>query len=175
MTDPFVAEIRIFGFTFPPKGWAHCDGALMPISQNTALFSLLGTMYGGDGKSTFALPDMQSRVAVSQGQGPTLSDYQVGEEVGVTTVALQQSEMPNHRHAPQAVTDPAEQSAPAPDRAFARATPGQPYQSNATANLVPLAPEATSVVGTGTPHNNLQPVLTTNFCIALQGVFPQRP
>lgn len=175
MTDPFVAEIRVFGFDFPPKGWAYCDGQLMPISQNTALFSLLGTMYGGDGKSTFGLPDLGGSGAVNQGQSTTGTEYFQGEEVGVDSVQLLQTEMPQHAHTAMASTDPAEQSSPAPDRALARATPGQPYQSNATANLVPMSTQALSVVGSDNPHNNVPPVLTVNFCIALQGVFPQRP
>ncbi len=174
MTDPFVAEIRIYGFNFPPTGWAYCNGQLMPISQNTALFSLLGTMYGGDGKSTFALPDLQGQGAMQQGQGAGLSDRFQGEQVGEQNVTLLQSEMPNHQHVPMAALDPAEQAAPAPDRSLTRAAPGLPYVA-ASANLVPLNAQAASVTGSSFPHNNMPPVLTLNYCIALQGVFPQRP
>jgi len=175
MTDPFVAECRVFGFNFPPKGWAFCDGQLLPISQNTALFSLLGTMYGGDGKSTFALPNVQGSGLVGFGQSSTGTQYFEGEATGSQQVTLLESEMPLHNHTMQASGDPAEQAAPAPDRALTRAAPGLPYQSNATANLVPMNPQTTSITGSSFPHNNMPPVLVLNFCIALQGVFPQRP
>src|SRR3954447_23275169 len=120
MSDPFVAEIRIFPFFFAPKGWAFCNGQLMPISQNTALFSLLGTTYGGDGKSTFALPDMQGNAPMQPGQGQGLSLRDLGEMSGVESVTLLQSEMPLHPHAMQAANLPADQGAPAPDRSMAR-------------------------------------------------------
>ena len=175
MSDQFLAEIRVFPFNFAPTGWAQCDGQLMPISQNTALFSLLGTMYGGDGKSTFALPNLRDQGAVSTGQGSGLSAYFQGEQVGTQTVTLLQSEIPVHTHVAGGSSDPAELAAPANDRVLARAQPGLPYQSVSNANLTKLAPETTSLIGGGQPHNNMQPVLTLNFCIALQGVFPQRP
>jgi microcystin-dependent protein len=174
MTDPFVAEIRMFGFNFPPKGWAYCSGQLMPISQNTALFSLLGTMYGGDGKSTFGLPDLEGSGAVSVGRGAG-SEYYQGETAGVNTVALVETEMPTHTHPAQASGDPAEYAAPAPDRALSRAAPGTPYQPTSTANLVNMDAQAITVEGSGIPHTNLPPILVLNACIALQGVFPQRP
>jgi len=175
MTDPFVAEIRMFAFNFPPKGWAYCAGQLMPISQNTALFSLLGTMYGGDGKSTFGLPDLEGRGVVGVGQSNTGSYYYEGEPVGGNTIALENPEMPKHTHAPQASGDPAEYAAPAPDRALTRAAPGTPYQPNSTDNLVDMDPQAITTEGASLPHNNIPPVLVLNACIALQGVFPQRP
>ncbi|MBF6620474.1 MAG: phage tail protein [Patulibacter sp.] len=175
MTDPFVAEIRVFGFNFPPKGWAFCDGQLLPISQNTALFSLLGTTYGGDGKSTFALPNLQGAGAVSSGQGPGLGVYDEGMMVGSSTVTLLQSEMPRHSHSAMASSDPAEQASPAADRVMARSAPGFAYQSNDTANLTQLAMQALTPAGSSLPHQNTPPVLVVNFCIALQGVFPQRP
>jgi microcystin-dependent protein len=176
MTDPFVAEIRVFGFNFPPKGWAFCDGQLLPLSQNTALFSLLGTMYGGDGKSTFALPDLQGQAAIQQGHGAGMEqEYFQGEPGGTATVTLLESEIPLHTHQAKATTEPAEFQAPAADRALARSAPGFAYQSNTSANLVPMNPQAATVVGASFPHNNMPPTLVLNFCIALQGVFPQRP
>jgi microcystin-dependent protein len=172
--DPFVAEIRVFGFNFPPKGWAFCDGQLLPLSQNTALFSLIGTFYGGNGASNFALPDLQGQAAVSQGQGAGLRNRTVGEESGSETVTLLQTEIPAHTHAPKATTEPATLQAPAPNRALARSKPGTAYQSNSSSNLVFMNPQTASVVGSSFPHTNLQPYLVLNFCIALQGVFPPR-
>jgi microcystin-dependent protein len=174
MADPYVAEIRVFGFNFPPKGWAECDGQLLPISQNTALFSLLGTNFGGDGKSTFGLPDFQGSAAISQGEGSGLSPYYVGEEGGAPFITLLQSEIPTHTHTAQASNEPAERQAPTPEEALARSKPGLSYQSNTTANLVPMNFQSTSIVGSSLPHNNMPPYLTLNFCIALQGVYPPR-
>lgn len=170
MADPFVAEIRIFGFNFAPKGWAFCNGQLMPISQNTALFSLLGTTYGGDGKSTFALPDMQGNSPMFWGDGPGLSSRYIGEIGGSDQVTLLQSEMPAHSHALNAVNDGGLQSSP--DSAVSARAPL--YNSTPTVNGVIMNFQATSVVGSSFPHDNMQPYLTMNFCIALQGVFPPR-
>lgn len=175
MTDPFVAEIRLFGFNFPPKGWAYCEGQLMPISQNTALFSLLGTMYGGDGQSTFGLPDLTAKAALQQGQSTSGTQYFQGQEGGTPDVTLLQSEIPAHTHVLKASSQAATQSSPAPDRAMARAVPGQPYQGDVAANLTQLNFQAASVAGSSLPHNNMPPTLVLNYCIALQGVFPQRP
>jgi microcystin-dependent protein len=172
--DPFVAEIRIFPFNFAPKGWAFCDGQLMPISQNTALFSLLGTTYGGDGKSTFALPDLQGRAPMHPGQGPGLSLHDLGEESGSETVTLLESEIPSHNHALMASTQPGEDAAPNPSEALARSVGASLYQSTTNTNLVQLAFSAISPTGGDQPHNNMMPYLTFNFCIALQGVFPPR-
>jgi microcystin-dependent protein len=173
MADPFVAEVRIFPFNFAPTGWAFCDGQLMPISQNTALFSLLGTTYGGDGKSTFALPNLQGSVPMHPGQGPGLSQRDLGETGGQPTVTLLQSEIPAHGHALSASSDPAELAAPTSNRSLARSSGGFAYHDT-NASLVDLAPQALSVSGGGLPHNNLMPYLALNFCIALQGVFPPR-
>jgi microcystin-dependent protein len=173
VSSPFVAEIRIFGFNFPPTGWAFCNGQLLPISQNTALFSLLGTFYGGDGKSTFGLPNLQGSVPIHQGQGQGLSERFLGEPGGSQTVALLDSEMPFHTHALMASPDPADLGAPAPNRSLARSQPNI-YKQPANANPQPLAPQAVGVTGGGLPHNNMMPFLTLNFCIALQGVFPPR-
>jgi microcystin-dependent protein len=170
--DPFVGEIRVVGFNFAPTGWALCNGQLLPLSQNTALFSLLGTFYGGDGKVTFALPDLQGMAPIHQGQGPGLSEYVVGESAGVQAITLLQSEIPIHNHSAFARNDPAELQAPAPDRAFARTTNGFAY-SPANPN-VNLSPQALAVAGGSQPHNNMQPFLVMNYIIALQGVFPAR-
>jgi microcystin-dependent protein len=174
MADPFVAEIRIFPFNFPPKGWAFCDGQLLPISQNTALFSLLGTTYGGDGKSNFALPDLQGRAAVQPGQGDGLSLRDLGETGGADSVTLLESEIPIHTHGLRANSDEGELAHPTPTRTLARSENAAAYQSS-TANLVALHAGALTPAGGGLPHNNLQPYLTLYFNIALQGIFPQRP
>lgn len=174
MSDPFVAEIRIFPFNFAPRGWAFCDGQLMPISQNTALFSLIGTIYGGNGKSTFGLPNMQGSSPMQPGQGSTGTIYDIGQTGGTTTVTLLPTEMPQHNHAIQGNINPANLAAPSPVRSLARANPGQAYTGTLT-NISPFS-AASSIGPTGgsRPHNNLMPYLTLNFCIALQGIFPQR-
>lgn len=172
MADPFVAEIRIFPFNFAPKGWAWCDGQLLPLSQNTALFSLLGTTYGGNGKSNFALPDLTGRAPMQPGQGPGLSLHDLGETGGSDTVSLLESEVPSHTHGMRANTiDPADTNIPSANASFATSTGGTLYQSSPT---VSLAGEALAPAGGDQPHNNLMPYLTCYFCIALQGVFPPR-
>ena len=172
MSSPFVAEIRIFGFNFPPTGWAQCNGQLLPISQNTALFSLLGTFYGGDGKSTFALPDLQGSAPIHQGQGNGLSDYFIGQQSGAETVNLLQSEMPVHNHFLTAYSDdPADISGPTAAVELGLAQGLTPYRPQSdTAMRV----DAIGVAGSSFPHNNMMPFLTLNFCIAMQGVFPPR-
>jgi microcystin-dependent protein len=169
--DPFIAEIRIFPFNFAPRGWAWCDGQLLPLSQNTALFSLLGTTYGGNGRSNFGLPDLQGRAPMMWGQGPGLSLYDIGQAGGSPTVTLLESEIPSHSHALRASLDDAELAIPTPARSLAKATSSL-YA--ATAPSVPMAPEAVAPVGGSQPHNNMMPYLTAYFCIALQGVFPPR-
>lgn len=173
MADPFVAEIRIFPFNFAPKGWAWCDGQLMPLSQNTALFSLLGTTYGGNGKSNFALPDLQGRAPMHPGQGPGLSLHDLGETGGSETVTLLESEIPAHSHALLAAPTPGNNRSPA-GNVLARSTGGNVYLDPANAPLVSMSGQALSPAGGDAPHNNLQPYLTFYFCIALQGVFPPR-
>jgi microcystin-dependent protein len=171
MADPFVAEIRIFPFNFAPKGWAWCDGQLMPLSQNTALFSLLGTTYGGDGKSTFALPDLQGRAPMHPGQGPGLSLHDLGETGGSETVSLLESEIPSHSHSYSVSGQIGLGNTPAAQM-FAV---GDGINLYAPANnLTPMAPESLAPAGGDQPHNNLMPYLTFYFCIALQGVFPPR-
>lgn len=172
MADPFVAEIRIFPFNFAPTGWAFCDGQLLPLSQNTALFSLLGTTYGGNGKSNFALPDLQGRVPMHPGQGPGLSLHDLGETGGSETVSLLESEIPSHAHALMASNQPGEDPQ-AVGESFGRSVGANLYQSNA-AGLVPMSYNAIAPAGGNQPHNNMQPYLTFNFCIAMQGVFPPR-
>jgi len=172
MADPFVAEIRIFPFNFAPRGWAWCDGQLLPLSQNTALFSLLGTTYGGNGMSNFALPDLQGRAAMHPGQGPGLSLHDLGETSGSETVTLLESEIPAHSHSLRAdVLDQADTNVPSPSASFAQSASGTLYQS---ATNTQLAPDALTPAGGDQPHNNMQPYLTFYFCIALQGVFPPR-
>jgi microcystin-dependent protein len=175
MADPFVAEIRIFPFNFAPKGWAWCDGQLMPLSQNTALFSLLGTTYGGDGKSNFALPDLQGRAPMHPGQGPGLSLHDLGETGGSETVTLLESEIPAHAHAVQAQNFPGSDNVPTANDLSRAAAGLNAYAAGSPAPpLVAMAPEALAPAGGDQPHNNLQPYLTFYFCIALQGVFPPR-
>jgi microcystin-dependent protein len=175
MADPFVAEIRIFGFNFAPRGWAFCNGQLLPLSQNTALFSLLGTTYGGDGKSTFALPDIQGRVPMHPGQGPGLSSHNLGETGGTTAVTLLPSEMPAHTHTLGVQTAPLGATATPAGTTLGRPASGKLYVAAANPPLVTMSPSMLAGAGGGQPHNNLQPFLTFNFCIALQGVFPPRP
>lgn len=174
MADPFVAEIRIFPFNFAPKGWATCDGQLLPLSQNTALFSLLGTTYGGDGKSNFALPNMQGNAPMHPGQGPGLSLHDLGETGGSQFVTLLESEIPSHSHALQGTAGIANQNSPAGlllGRPFGG---GSCFKPPANQPIVQMAFQAVGPTGGDQPHNNMQPYLTLLFCIALQGVFPPR-
>ena len=169
VADPFVAEIRIFGFNFAPTGWAQCDGQLLPLSQNTALFSLLGTTYGGNGKSNFALPDLQGRVPMLPGQGPGLSLYDLGQTGGSEFVTLLESEIPAHSHAARGSSEDDDSTLPGGN------SHGQLSVAYApAAALAPMAPQTLSPAGRSLPHNNMMPYLTLNFCIALQGVFPPR-
>ena len=174
MSSPFVAEIRIFACNFAPTGWATCDGQLLPISQNTALFSLLGTFYGGDGKSTFALPDFDGSCAMNQGDGAGLSQRFLGESGGEQTVTLLQTEMPVHNHNFAVRPSNGTQGTLAPNVILARSVGGNLYQKNTTQNLVQMDFNSLSVNGSSLPHNNMSPFLTLVYCIALQGVFPPR-
>jgi microcystin-dependent protein len=171
--DPFLAEIRIFAGTFAPKGWALCNGQLLAISQNTALFSLLGTTYGGNGTSTFALPNLQGMAPMHAGQGPGLSTRDLGEQGGEPTVTLLQSELPNHSHALMATNQLQQLPDPA-NHTLARANANAYLQNPDPTTFKAMNPSALSTVGGSQPHNNMPPYLTLNFIIALQGVFPAR-
>lgn len=178
MTDPFVGEIRMFAGTFAPNGWALCEGQLVPISQNTALFSLLGTSYGGDGKSTFALPDLRDASPVHHGQGPGRSQYDLGQSGGSQSVTLVPSELPSHSHAVMAVDAGTLGTTGNPSAGtWATARQGRVteklYSSSPATQT--MSPTALAVTGGGQPHNNMAPYLAITFIIALQGVFPQRP
>jgi len=172
VSDQFLAEIRVFPFNFAPLGWALCDGQLLPISQNTALFSLLGTTYGGDGKSTFALPNIQGRAVMHPGQGPGLSLHDLGEEGGEVSVSLLPPEIPAHSHSISASQSDGGDRSPANER-YAVGTGGiQMYA--APGALTQLAQQTWTPAGGNAAHNNMAPYLTLSFCIALQGIFPPR-
>jgi len=180
MSDPFVAEIRMFACNFAPTGWAMCNGQLMPINQNTALFSLLGTYYGGNGTSTFALPNLQGSVAIGQGQGTTLTPRYIGEQGGTESVALLQTEMPLHAHGFNATTAAANATT-SNGSMLSKGLKGGLQASNiakmystGTANTILNPVTAMALNGGNLPHNNMMPYLVVNFCIALQGVFPPR-
>ena len=174
--DPFVAEIRIFPFNFAPTGWAFCNGQLMPISQNTALFALLGTTYGGDGRSTFALPNLQGNAPMHPGQGPGLSLHDLGESGGTEIETLLISEIPNHAHfVGRAIAANGDSTTPV-NNIWAQAPFGRGslqiyHEASPTGQM---NTNALNQTGGGFPHNNMQPYLTLNFCIALQGIFPPR-
>jgi microcystin-dependent protein len=181
MSSPFVAEIRMFGFNFAPTGWATCDGQLLPISQNTALFSLLGTFYGGNGQSTFALPNLQGMVPINQGQGNGLSNRFLGETAGSENVTLLTTQIPIHSHTVNvtsavgnvATSNTNQPAAPTKGNPVSGLTQGR-YYSVGTANTTLNPATAIAPNGSSLPHNNLMPYLTVLFCIALQGVFPPR-
>ena len=177
MTDQFIAEIRIFAGNFAPTGWAFCNGQLLPISQNTALFSLLGTTYGGDGQSNFALPNLQGKAPLQQGMGPGLAGYALGQTAGSANVTLTQTELPSHTH-PIASNDGIGDVDNPVGNVWATAHSGKtplPLYSANTTNPPAMSPQAVASAGGGLPHNNLPPYLVLNFIIALQGIFPPRP
>ncbi|MCR9121897.1 MAG: tail fiber protein [Phyllobacteriaceae bacterium] len=174
MSEPFVAEIRIFAGNFAPRGWAFCDGQLLPISQNTALFSLIGTTYGGDGRSTTALPNMQGRVPMHPGRGPGLTSRRLGQRGGVEMVTLSEAQMPQHTHTMMSDGFPGSFQVPAANRGMARSSGGFAYHSNSSANIVNMADAVLETTGGSQAHNNLQPFLVMNFIIALVGLYPSR-
>lgn len=176
MADPFLAEIRIFAGNFAPTGWALCNGQLMAISQNTALFSLLGTTYGGDGKSTFALPNLQGSAPMQQGQGPGLSLRDLGETGGEPTVTLLQTEMPAHSHGWQTSAGGrfgGDSNAPSPSTSLTVGGANDSIYASGNPSGQ-MSPQSLSIAGGGQPHNNLMPYLGLTFIIALQGIFPPR-
>jgi len=172
MSDPFIAEIKIFAGNFAPRGWAYCDGQILPIAQNTALFSLIGTTYGGDGRSTMGLPNMRGRAPMHAGRGPYLSERRLGETGGTETVTLNQSEMPPHTHAVQTGNAPASSFVADNSSSITRSVGGFSY------GVGPHSPLHASALSGGSganlPHENMQPYLTLSFIIALTGVYPPR-
>lgn len=172
MSDPFIGEIRAFPFTFAPRGWALCNGQLLPLSQNTALFALLGTTYGGDGRSTFGLPNLQGSVAMGAGQGPGTSLHHLGETGGAESVALLASEVPTHTHTVQVSSQEATSRTPSTGAALATPPEGSLYGAAGSAET--MAPEALANTGGFAAHDNMQPYLVMHYCIALQGIFPGR-
>lgn len=169
MSEPFIGEIRPFSFNFPPRGWALCSGQILPINQNQALFSLLGTTYGGNGVTTFALPNLNDRVAMGSGQGPGLTNHFLGEVSGTEAVTLNQTQMPQHNHVAGVATA---STTTDPTNAFPGPTSGHNlYDPNVN---TAMNPQAISLQGGNQAHNNLQPYSTTTYCIALQGIFPPR-
>ena len=174
MSEPFIAEVRIIAFNFAPRNWAFCDGQILPIAQNTALFALVGTVYGGDGRTTFGLPNLKGRAALHPGRGPGLSSYTLGQRGGVETVTLTEAQMASHTHTFRCVEELGEQFSLTNNVSLARSTGGQLYQTNSTANLVNMLADSLPDAGGSQPHNNHSPILTMNFCIALTGIFPSR-
>jgi microcystin-dependent protein len=169
MASPFLGEIRMFGFNFAPRGWAFCSGQIMSIAQNTALFSLLGTTYGGNGTTNFALPNLQASLVIGQGQGPGLTDRIIGETGGQANVTLATTEMPSHGHTLQVSSSPADRSNAA--GSFFAVPPDPVYLGGTTGST---DPRTAQIAGGGLPHNNLSSYLALNFCIAMQGIFPTR-
>ncbi|MFZ2755063.1 MAG: tail fiber protein [Lysobacteraceae bacterium] len=178
MTQPFIGEIQLFGFNFNPRGWAFCNGATLPISQNTALFALLGTTYGGNGQTTFQLPNFAGRAGCEQGQGPGLSPRTLGETFGTNTVTLNSNQIPAHNHGVNSFSQSEStrrSGSPSSGVALSLLTAGVPKPYITTPINTQFAPNMISPSqGGGFPHENQQPYLGVNFCIALQGIFPQR-
>jgi microcystin-dependent protein len=171
MSEPFIAEVRIFAGNFAPRGWAFCNGQLLPIAQNTALFSLIGTTYGGDGRTTTALPNLQDRVPMHPGRGSGLSNRRLGEKGGANTVTLTNGQIPSHTHTMRGVSNAPNVSSPS----GARLAAAPMYEGGDSGGLGPMANTAMSInTGGGQPHNNLQPYLGLYFIIALVGLYPSR-
>jgi microcystin-dependent protein len=170
--DPFVAEVRIFAGNFAPKGWATCDGQILPISQNTALFSLVGINFGGDGRSTFGLPNLQGKAVMHAGSGPGLTQRSLGETGGTETVTLNVNQIPLHNHNLMAVNDAGDTNQPL-NNGFARSSGASVY-SPAGPQVVAMSAAALTPIGRGEAHNNMQPYLSLIFIIAIQGIYPPR-
>lgn len=173
MSDPFIGQIQIFGGNFAPRSWALCDGQLLPISQNSALFSILGTTYGGDGRTTFALPNLQGKAPMHPGNGPGLSPKRLGETGGAETVTLTQNQLGLHNHSLAATTFPASSNAPTTSSVLARSSGGFGYDDSGSTDTS-LDSRSVGSTGGNQPHYNVQPFLTLNYIIALQGIFPSR-
>ncbi|MEM8696424.1 MAG: tail fiber protein [Pseudomonadota bacterium] len=175
MSEPFVGEIRMFAGNFAPRGWAYCDGQLLAVSQNDALFSLLGTIYGGDGRTTFALPDMRGRIPIHAGRGPGLSNRRLGAKAGAENVTLTVNQLPGHTHLVQTAEQVGTEASPQ-GNTLARAAAGNPYFSSPTAPPpeVAMAPSAITGTGGSQSHTNLMPFLCIHFIIALFGIYPSR-
>jgi microcystin-dependent protein len=173
MSENFLGEIRLVGFNFAPRGWALCNGQIMPISQNTALFSLLGTMYGGNGTNNFALPNLQGAAPMGAGQGPGLTDWWVGEMGGEAAVTLTTQQIPNHTHV-SACNSVGNQSSPASHACATGKVQRQTVNLYASTSNTGMSAGSQAIVGGNQPHNNMPPYLALNFCIALQGIFPRR-
>jgi microcystin-dependent protein len=173
MSQPYLGEIKMFAGNFAPRGYAKCDGQLMSIAQNTALFSILGTTFGGNGQTTFGLPDFRGRVPIHQGQGPGLSSYAMGQMGGVESVILTQTQLPQHTHNVQVNSALGTAVAPGNTTVLAASTARDKVYSTASPNTT-LAPQALGMAGGSQPHENMQPYQTVLFIIALQGIFPSR-
>lgn len=173
MSDPFIAEIKIFAGNFAPRGWAFCDGQLLPIAQNTALFSLIGTIYGGDGRTTTALPNLQGRAPMHPGRGPGLTPRAIGQRGGTEQETLSVDQMPSHNHSIGASTSPASSFAPTSNSVLSRSVGAAAYDQNDDASNQ-MAPEVVGNTGGAGAHNNMQPFITLNYIIALVGTFPSR-
>ncbi len=175
MSEPFLAEVRMVGFNFAPRGWAFCDGQILPINQNQSLYSLLGTTYGGDGRTSFALPDLRGRTPIHVGRSNGGADHREGQKSGEETHTLAANEMPQHSHVLEAVNESADATNPA-NHFLARPSSGvgTVYSATTTTPNANLNSGAVTSVGGGQAHENMQPYLTLNFCIALQGLFPSR-
>lgn len=174
MSDPFFAEIRIFGFTFPPLGWAICDGQLLSVSQNQALYSIISNIYGGDGRNTFALPNIQGRMPLHKGQGPGLTPFSLGEFGGSSSVVLQESQLPAHEHIVTTGYDKSDTNTPAYNTYMGQSV-GTPAYNTASTPTVQMSDSALSPTGQNHPHQNMQPYLPMLFCICVDGYYPSKP
>ena len=181
MSEPFIAEIRLMAINFAPRGWAFCDGQLLPIAQNTALFSLIGTTYGGDGRTTTALPNLQGRAPMHPGRGPGLTSRRLGERVGTSNVTLTESQIPEHKHSYNVVPTTATVTQPSSsvmlglhDSGGQKGVLPVPFYSSDATNMVSMNSMSIGYMGGGQAHENMQPFLTLNYCIALMGLYPSR-
>ncbi len=174
MSEPFIAEIRIFAGNFAPRSWAFCDGQLLPVAQNTALFSLIGTTYGGDGRTTTALPNLQGRAPMHPGRGPGLTARRLGEKVGVDTVTLSEAQIPSHTHTARVDNNNSNVTTPSNQSSMSRSAAGFAWHTDTSSNLVDLSSATLATTGGSQAHTNVQPYLTLNFIIALQGLYPSR-